>query len=109
MLNKIENGRQLGIEKRIKKGYRYFWYSYAVQKKEKIYYVYECEIAEDNMAEEIFEYENINRYLSIKDVKRYFPNKYGIKFEDINVLKGQRIFNINFYIINSKQYNSGRR
>lgn len=97
MLNKIEQGMQLGIEKRIQKEQKYFWYSYAVQKKGNIYYVYEYEIAEENMAGEICEYENIYKYLSFEEVKKFFPSKYGIHFEDIHVLKGQKIFNVNFY------------
>lgn len=33
MLNIIERGIQMGIAKRVKKGQKYFWYEYAVQKK----------------------------------------------------------------------------
>ena len=49
------------------------------------------------MAKEVCEYENIYKYLSFEDVKNSFPAKYGISFEDIHVLKGQKIFNVNFY------------
>ena len=97
MQKKIEQGKQLGIEKRIQRQQKHFWYSYAVQKKGDIYYAYEYEIAEDNMAKEVCEYENIYKYLSFEDVKNSFPAKYGISFEDIHVLKGQKIFNVNFY------------
>lgn len=58
MLKKIEKGMQLGIEKRIQKEQKYFWYSYAVQKKGNVYYVYE--------------YENIYKYLSFDEVKNFF-------------------------------------
>lgn len=98
MLNKLECGKQLGIEKRIKKDLKYYWYSYAIQKKEHIYYVYECEIAEDNMASEIYEYENVYKYTSLEDVIKNFPHKYEICFEDIHTLKGQKIFNVDFYV-----------
>lgn len=33
MLNIIERGIQMGIAKKVKKGQKYFWYEYAVQKK----------------------------------------------------------------------------
>ena len=41
MINKIEKGIQLGVEKRIQKGQKFFWYSYALQKKGNIYYIQE--------------------------------------------------------------------
>ena len=88
MLNIIERGIQMGVNKKVKKGQKYFWYEYAVQKKENIYYVYEYEIAEENM----------DIYLSLDDVINNFPDKYGIHFEEIHPLKGQRIFDVDFYI-----------
>ncbi len=97
-VKRIEKGLQLGIEKRIQREQKYFWYFYAVEKKNDIYYVYECEIAEDNMSAEIYEFENISKYLSVQEVIKQFPCKYKICFEDINVLKGQKIFNVNSYI-----------
>lgn len=70
MINKIELGKQLGIELRIQKGQKWYWYSYAIQKKENIYYVYEAEIAEENMAREVWDYENVYRYLFLEYVKK---------------------------------------
>ncbi len=98
MISKIEKGIQLGVEKRIQKGEKFFWYSYALQKKGSVYYVYECEIAEDNMAQEVYEFENVYKYLSLQEVQNKFPNKYEIFFNDIHVLKGNKIFNIDFYV-----------
>ena len=46
---KLEKGKQIGIRKRILKGNKYYWYSYAIQKVNDIYIVYEHEIAEDNI------------------------------------------------------------
>ncbi|MCM1222934.1 MAG: hypothetical protein NC548_51630 [Lachnospiraceae bacterium] len=69
IFQKLELGKQLGIDRRIEKEDGFYWYSYAVQKIEDTYIVYECEIAEDNMAMEEYEYENINRYLSIAEVR----------------------------------------
>jgi len=34
---KLEKGKQIGIRKRILKGNKYYWYSYAVQKVNDIY------------------------------------------------------------------------
>ena len=95
---KIESGKQLGIDKRIEKNDGFNWYSYAVQKVDDTYIVYECEIAEDNMAMEEYEYENVNKYISIEEVERNFMGKYDIRFSDIHSLKGQRIFNPYFYL-----------
>lgn len=94
---KLESGKQLGIEKKIEKNGIFYWYSYAVQKVDGNYVVYECEIAEDNMAMEEYEYEKINKYLSVKEVEKNFIEKYDIKFSDIKPLKGQHIFNPYFY------------
>lgn len=98
MIDKIEKGIQLGVEKRIQKGQKFFWYSYALQKKDNIYYVYECEIEEDNMAQELYEFENVYKYLSLEEVQTRFPDKYEISFNDIHVLKGNKIFNVDFYV-----------
>ncbi len=95
---KIESGKQLGVEVRIWKDNKFFWYSYAIQKYREIYYVYECEISEDNMADETYEYETVKKYHSLTDVQNDFPQKYGLKFTDIHTLKGQYIFNVNFYV-----------
>ena len=100
---KIELGKQLGIKKRIKKNDDFYWYSYAVQKIENTYIVYECEITEKNITkamdeEGYYEYENINKYQSIEEVERNFIEKYDIRFSDIGPLKGQHIFNPLFYL-----------
>ena len=102
MMNKIENkielGKQLGLRLRIQKEQKWYWYSYAIQKKGNIYYVYEDEIAEENMAREVWEYENVYKYSSLEDAKKQYPHKYGTCFDDIHVLKGITIFNVDFYI-----------
>jgi len=51
VLNIIERGIQMGVNKRVKKEQKYFWYEYAVQKKENIYYVYEYEISEEKKSQ----------------------------------------------------------
>ncbi len=94
----IEKGKQLGITKRIFSEGKYFWYEYAVQKVKDLYYVYESEIFEDKMAEDTFEYENISIYDSLDEVKSNVPQKYELRFEDIHILKGQKIFNPYFYV-----------
>ena len=38
-------------------------------KKSNIYYVYECEIQEDNIAQELYEFENVYKYLSLVEVQ----------------------------------------
>ena len=44
---KLQSGKQVGTDKRIDKSGVFYWYSYAVQKVDDYYVVYECEIAED--------------------------------------------------------------
>ena len=89
---KIEKGTQLGIRLRVEKDTEPGWYDYAVQKKENLYYVYESEILESNMAQEKYEYETIERYLTLEEVKQNYPCKYGTRFADIHPLKGQKSF-----------------
>ena len=105
--NKIESGKQLGVDLRINKEQKYYWYSYAVQKKDNIYYVYESEIEEENMAGEAYDYEHVYKYSSLEDVKEHFPHKYGIGFDDIHPLKGTRIFDVD--IADSYNYNPWKR
>ena len=93
---KLEKGKQIGIRKRILKGNKYYWYSYAIQKINDTYIVYEHEIAEDNICMEIDEYENIYQYYNLKDLKKH-AIKYDIDFNDLSTLKGNRIFNPNIY------------
>ncbi len=91
---KIEKGTQLGITLRVEKETEFGWYDYAVQKKENLYYVYESEILESNMAQEKYEYETITKYLTLEEVMQNYPCKYGTRFVDIHPLKGQRIFSV---------------
>ena len=63
-----------------------------------MYYVYECEISEENMCIEMYEYETITKYTSLTDAEVHFPQKYSLNFSDIHTLKGHRIFNVDFYI-----------
>ena len=94
---KLESGKQLGINKMVKRNSIIYWYSYAIQKVNNLYFVYESEIEEDKMAMEEYEYETVDKYQSFDEVKNNYEEKYGIKFTDIKPLKGQYIFNTRFY------------
>ena len=94
---KIEEGRQLGIIKEVCSEGKNLIYFYAVQKVRGTYYVYECETDEAKMSMDEDEYEYVNQYNSIDEVKKSFPRKYGTAFEDITTQKGQKIFNVNLY------------
>ena len=50
------------------------------------------------MIKEIWEYENVYKYSSLEDAKKQYPHKYGTCFDDIHVLKGITIFNVDPYI-----------
>lgn len=50
------------------------------------------------MAQELYEFENVYKYLSLEEVQTKFPDKYEISFNDIHVLKGNKIFNVDFYV-----------
>lgn len=97
---KVEKGKQIGIEKRILKNDKYYWYLYAIQKVNNIYISYELEIAEDTMFADIDDYdlEIIKKYNSLEDLEKDFVSKYDITLDDLNTLKGQRIFNASSYL-----------
>lgn len=82
----------------IKKTPEYEWYKLEFGTCRIQVYVYECEIEEGDMAQELYEFENVYKYLSLEEVQAKFPNKYEISFNDIHVLKGNKIFNVDFYV-----------
>lgn len=97
MYKKIEAGKQLGFSKEIERDGKLLWYEYAVQKVKDVYFVYECEIAEEKIAMDEYEYENVYKYSSFDEVEKNFTGKYGVNFSDIKPLKGQYLFNPDLY------------
>ena len=97
-INKLENGRQLGITKEIFAENEKIIYSYAIQKYNGIYYVFECEFsaAEKNFFDNCKE--EIHRTDSFETVISDFLPKYDISIDEIGLLKGNNIFNVRFYV-----------
>lgn len=92
----IENGWQIGINKFVDEN---FVYTYAIQKfKEKyIVYIDECNLDEMYFNEDD-DIETVNIYDNISDVLDNFNARYDISFENLNVSKGHKFFNPQFYL-----------
>ena len=96
----VENGKQIGVSKMIENNGYTIVYTYAIQKKQDKYVVYIDEYNLDTAyADEMDEpTEVVVVYENIFDCIHNFDTKYNIQFEDLGVSKGQKYFNIDFYI-----------
>ena len=96
VIEKIESGKQVGVEKIIKCGNAEIFYTYAVQKVSDKYIVYESIYDSKSVWEDTEE--NIFYYNSLFEFENNINAKYDIKLEDLDVSKGQKFFNVNLYI-----------
>lgn len=96
VIEKIKNGKQVGISKIIECDNTEIFYTYAVQKVSDKYIVYES-IYNSNYVWENTE-ENVFYYDSFSMLENNFNAKYDIELEDLDVSKGQKFFNENLYI-----------
>lgn len=99
LIQLIENGRQVGVSKILECENANIAYTYAIQKKQEKYIVYideydldNCYVYEDNPTEKIFIYD------SFDDFMQAFDSRYDVAFEDLNISKGQKFFNVDLYI-----------
>ncbi len=95
----IENGKQVGISKMIKKGGTSFAYTYAIQKINSKYIVYMDEYDLDSYYADEMDKETQKTviYDHLTDFINNFSTKYGVTFEDFNISKGQRYFNADLF------------
>ena len=96
LIEKIENGKQVGIDKIIKCDNTEIFYTYAVQKVSDKYITYESIYDSSTVWED--EVENVTYYDSFSEFEENFNAQYGIVLEDLDVSKGQKFFNVNLYI-----------
>ena len=95
IIEKLENGKQLGVSKIIECDNYDIYYTYAIQKVSDTYIVYESFYNTNTVWED--EKEFVSYYDSVSQVVRNFNAKYGVRFEDLDVCKGQRFFNAKFH------------
>lgn len=96
LLQILENGKQIGISRIIKENAQQIVYTYAIQKKQNRYVVYIDEYPLDTYyADEMEEStEKVFIYDDQAECLEHFQPKYGIRFEDLGVSKGQKFFDI---------------
>ena len=99
LIQLIENGRQVGVSRIIECKNTNIAYTYAIQKRHGKYIVYideydldNCYVYEDNPTEKIFIYD------SFEDFLKNFNSKHDVTLDDFNISKGQKFFNVDFYI-----------
>lgn len=99
LIQLIENGRQVGVSRIIECENTNIAYTYAIQKRHGKYIVYideydldNCYVYEDNPTEKIFIYD------SFEDFLKNFNSKHDVTLEDFHISKGQKFFNVDFYI-----------
>ena len=99
MIQMIENGKQVGVSKVIECENSNIAYTYAIQKKQEKYIVYIDEYDLDNSyAYEDDPTEKIFIYDSFEDFIKTFDSKHDVTLDDFNISKGQKFFNVDFYI-----------
>lgn len=96
LIQKIENGKQVGITKIIKRDERDFLCEYAIQKIRDNYVAYSQEYYLDEMYAHEGEFNELNEhfeiYETLSEVFEIFRNKYNIRPEDMNTPKGNKFF-----------------
>lgn len=91
----IERGKQVGAERLFERDGCTILYVSAVQKKDGRYIAYtdECDL-DRNMFHENEDSERISEYDMLDDYLNSFEEKYGVRFEDFGVSKGNKFFYI---------------
>lgn len=92
IISKIEKGKQVGgrLDTDIK-GVKYYE-SAGIQKWGESYRVGIFKIAEENMAQEIFEINEVKEFSTLLEAIEYLKDNSPITFESMNTSKGQKIF-----------------
>lgn len=95
LIQKIENGKQVGIRKVINMKNAEFLYTYAIQKINGKYIVYMAEINIDTFYDDEGQPkpDPFSVYDRLEDLLADFDHRHGIVFEDLNVSKGNKFFN----------------
>lgn len=96
LVQKIENGKQVGIKKITEHDGREFAYTYAVQKIKEFYVAYTQEFLLDEMYCHEGEFNPFNEhfeiYESLPEVFEIFRNRYNVLPEDMDTSWGNKFF-----------------
>ncbi|MCM1508921.1 MAG: hypothetical protein NC177_17575 [Ruminococcus flavefaciens] len=96
LMQKIENGKQVGIRKITEHDGIEFAYTYALQKIKGFYVAYTQKLCLDEMYCHEGEFNSLNEsfeiYESLPEVLEIFRNKYNVLLEDLNTSRGNKFF-----------------
>lgn len=98
IIEKLNKGVQMGLVREVQVDSKKAYFFYAIQKYRDIYYVYESLILDSKAACEEYEYETVKKYVDVEEVINNYNNKYRIKFDEIKVCRGQKVFDVRDYI-----------
>jgi hypothetical protein len=93
LFNLLERGKQRGKRFSFIRSEQTFWSSVGIQKVKGVYKVAIYEIAENKMAMEEFEREEIQSFKDFAEAISYIENTTMVKVSDLQAGKGQRFFN----------------
>lgn len=96
LIDKIENGQQLGQRLSFEINGETWWSSVGIQKWEGKYKVYVDEILESNMNAEEYQREEIISFENVDDALVFIDSNTHANLENLLPCKGQRIFNPRF-------------
>ena len=91
-VQKLESGQQLGVRFSTLVENETIWTCIGIQKFEKKFQLYICVINDSNIIQELFEKEILTNFNSLDETLNYTKVNFLIGIEDINPLKGQKIF-----------------
>jgi hypothetical protein len=97
LFNLLEKGKQLGKRFSFERSGQTYWSGVAIQKVKDAYKVAIYEIAENKMAMEEFERDEVQSFEDFAEAIGYIENTTAIKVSDLLSCKGQRLFNPNLY------------
>lgn len=96
IINRIENGQQLGKEQLSKNGESEIWFSVGIQKWEEVYKVFIREIPETELPFGEFTRNVIKSFEKLKLARTFLEESSSFKLEELRPFKGQLIFNPEF-------------
>lgn len=98
VISLLQNGRQLGMSRIYKADGHNMLYELAVQRIGERWLVYECICDLDGDYFDDDNTKNVNICSSFAEVLEDIERRPDVDLEDLNVLKGQKIFNAKIYI-----------
>ena len=105
VINKIEKGKQFGSRLTLEIAGVKYYESAGIQKFGQYYRVGICKIAEENMAQDLFDIDEVKEFPTLSEAIEYLQDNSPISFDLMNTCKGQRLFDLSI-IYSEKEFNN---